>query len=79
MLCSSTGARTRSRAGRLSEHTVEEEWAIEGERVAFVQGSVTYCLPDGRSVSIPFLNLFRLRGEKIAEYRVYVDPTPLAG
>jgi limonene-1,2-epoxide hydrolase len=61
------------------EHTVEDEWAIDEERVAFVQGNVTYGLPNGRSVSIPFLNLFRLRDDKIAEYRVYVDPTPLAG
>lgn len=60
-------------------HTIENEWAVEGAGVAFVQGSVTYGLPDKRSVSLPFLNLFRLRDDKIAEYRIYVDPTPLAG
>ena len=60
---------------RLS-HRVEQTWSLDG--TAFVQGRVQYWLPGGREVSVPFLNLFRLSGSSIREYRVYIDPTPLA-
>ena len=51
-------------------------WGVPGE-LCFVQGEVTYRLADGRRRTLPFFNLFRLRGAEIAEYLVYTDPTPM--
>lgn len=44
-----------------------------------VEGRVTYGTHDGRSVTVPFANVFSMAGEAIRDYRIYVDPTPLAG
>ncbi len=57
-------------------HTISESWD-EGDTV-LCEGEVTYRLPDGRRVALPFLNAFRMRGDLIADYRIYADPTPLA-
>ncbi|HEX7344563.1 MAG TPA: nuclear transport factor 2 family protein [bacterium] len=43
----------------------------------FYQGEVSYTLQDNRQISLPFLNLFKMRGGKITEYLVYIDPSPL--
>ena len=59
------------------EHGIEESWQVDG--TAFVRGEVTYRLPGGKLVSLPFLNLLRLRGERFSEYHVFIDPTPLSG
>jgi ketosteroid isomerase-like protein len=45
----------------------------------FVQGEVTYVKHDGSALTLPFVNCFKIRGEKIHEYLIYVDPTPLSG
>jgi ketosteroid isomerase-like protein len=58
-------------------HTLHGTWDAGDAR--FCQGEVTYTMPDDREVTLPFLNMFRMDGEKIREYRVYVDPTPMAG
>jgi ketosteroid isomerase-like protein len=41
------------------------------------EGVVTYRRHDGSSISVPFANVFELRGEKIATYRIYIDNSPL--
>lgn len=46
--------------------------------VAVVEGEVTYRMRDGRSVTLPFANVFRLRGRLISDYRIYIDPSPLS-
>ena len=58
-------------------HAIEESWQVGG--TAFVRGEVTYRLPGGKVVSLPFLNLLRLQEERFSEYRVFIDPTPLSG
>ncbi len=58
-------------------HILLGTWVVGDTR--FCQGEVTYTMPDDRAVTLPFLNMFRMEGEMILEYRVYVDPTPLAG
>ncbi len=58
-------------------HDLHGTWELDDVR--FCQGTVTYTLGDDRSVSVPFLNKFSMEGEKIREYQVFVDPTPLAG
>ena len=58
-------------------HTLEGTWVHPD--AAFVQGQVHYTRHDGSTTSLPFLNCFKLRGDKIHEYLIYIDPTPLAG
>ena len=45
----------------------------------FLQGEVEYTRHDGSAVAVPFLNCFKMQGDKIREYLIYLDPTPLAG
>ena len=59
-------------------HSVTQVWEIENEtRTLFVEGDVTYTLPDESTVTVPFLNRFLIEGDLIAEYFVFADPTPL--
>ena len=32
---------------------------------------------DGREVTLPFVNVLALAGDRIADYRVYIDGAPL--
>ncbi len=41
------------------------------------QGIVTYTRHDGTEVTLPYLNVFFLNGEKIKEYLIYMDVNPL--
>ena len=36
-------------------------------------GEVTHTRHDGSVLSVPFANVFELRGDKIAAYRIYID------
>jgi ketosteroid isomerase-like protein len=46
--------------------------------MVFCRGEVSYVRHDGSKAGpFPFFNLFRMRGDKIAEYLIYVDITPL--
>jgi ketosteroid isomerase-like protein len=58
-------------------HTLEGTW-VHPDAV-FVQGLVHYTRHDGSTITLPFLNCFKMRGEKVREYLIYIDPTPLAG
>lgn len=57
-------------------HTLEGAW-VHPDAV-FVQGTVHYTRHDGATISLPFVDCFKMQGEKIREFLVYVDPTPLA-
>ena len=61
---------------RQLSHTIEGTWAHPD--AVFVQGTVHYTRHDGSTISLPFLNGFKMRGEKIREYLIYIDPTPMA-
>jgi ketosteroid isomerase-like protein len=41
------------------------------------EGEVTYIRHDGAEVTVPFANVFELRGTLIAVYRIYIDNSPL--
>jgi ketosteroid isomerase-like protein len=58
-----------------SSHTLVRTW-VDGDEVA-VQGLVDYTRKDGRVVRVPFVNVFRMRGDKIAEYLIHIDNSPL--
>jgi ketosteroid isomerase-like protein len=42
-----------------------------------MDGTVTYLRHDGRELTLPFANVFVMRGEAIAEYLIFVDVAPL--
>jgi len=52
-------------------HRLEHFWEQDG-RLA-IEGVVTYGLKDGRRVSVPFVDVFQMRGGKIEQYLVYID------
>ena len=48
----------------------------EGDTL-FLEGEVTYTRHDGSQIAIPFVDVFEYEGELIAEYRIYIDISPL--
>jgi ketosteroid isomerase-like protein len=60
---------------RSSRHQLLECWAAN--ELAGCEGRVTYTRHDGSEQSFPFANIFKLRGEKILAYHIYIDISPL--
>jgi ketosteroid isomerase-like protein len=60
-----------------SRHRLGRTW--NGAASAVCEGEVTYTRRDGSVLSVPFANVFELRGDKIAAYRIYVDNSSLFG
>jgi hypothetical protein len=61
---------------RFCEHRLLHAWEERGSAVC--QGEVAYVRLDGKSVVLPFCNVFGLRDDgKIYRYEIYIDPTPL--
>lgn len=58
-------------------HRVSARW--EDGDALICEGEVTYTLPTGREVTVPFVNVFGMQNDKIKDYKIYIDPTPLAG
>ena len=59
-------------------HEVLDLWhAVEDFDAWVVRLSVTYRLLDGKSVTLPCCNVFRMRGDLIRDYRVYMDIGPV--
>jgi ketosteroid isomerase-like protein len=56
-------------------HQLLRTWS--GTAAIACEGVVTYTRHDGSAVSVPFANVFELRGAKIAAYRIYIDNSPL--
>ena len=48
----------------------------DGDAVA-CEGEVTYTRHDGSMITLPFANVFRVDGDLISRYRVYIDIGPL--
>ncbi|MGD8440207.1 MAG: nuclear transport factor 2 family protein [Holophagae bacterium] len=58
-------------------HRVDASWEVDG--TAITEGVVTYTTSDGRRTAVPFCNVLHMADDgRIREYRVYIDPTPLA-
>jgi ketosteroid isomerase-like protein len=62
---------------RSLSHRLFEVWS-PGPDLVICRGEATYQRLDGRSVVLPFCNVFLMRGDEIARYEIYLDPTPLA-
>jgi hypothetical protein len=56
-------------------HKNLESWELEGIR--FVNGNVTYTRHDNSTLSVDFSNTFRLSGNKIKDYRIFIDNSEL--
>jgi len=58
-----------------SQHQLLNTW--QGKESAVCEGEVTYTRLDGSVVAYPFANTFKLRGDKIVAYRIYIDISSL--
>jgi hypothetical protein len=58
-----------------SRHRLLGTW--NGAASTVCEGEVTYTRHDGSVISFPFVNVFELRGKKIAVYRIYIDNSSL--
>jgi ketosteroid isomerase-like protein len=58
-----------------SRHRPLRTW--NGAGTAVCEGEVTYTRHDSSVLSVPFANVFELRGDKIAAYRIYIDNSSL--
>ena len=57
-------------------HTIRGTWTHPD--TVFVEGDVHYTRQDGSRVTLPFLNRFKMQADKVQDYSIYIDPTPLA-
>lgn len=56
-------------------HSVLESWQAGDALVC--RGEVTYTRHDGSTLSVPFANIFKLAGERVRDYLIYVDASAL--
>jgi ketosteroid isomerase-like protein len=62
---------------RAVRHEIHDIWpAANDPDVLIATLTAHYTRTDGRRVSLPCCNVFRMRGGLIAEYRVYMDISP---
>ena len=57
------------------KHRLTASWS-RAETFA-CEGDVTYTRHDGSKVTLPFADVFDLRGKMISGYRIYIDIAPL--
>jgi len=56
-------------------HRVLDVW--EQDDVVICAGEVTYTRLNGSELTLPFVDILRMRGVLIADYRIYMDISPL--
>jgi len=56
-------------------HRILDIWD-QGDTV-ICEGEVTYTLHDGRELTLPFANIFRMEEGLVADYRIFADVSPL--
>jgi ketosteroid isomerase-like protein len=56
-------------------HRLIRTW--DGPAWVACEGEVTYLRHDGSTVTVPFADVFELRGALISVYRIYIDNSPL--
>jgi len=56
-------------------HDQIEIWEMEG--VNLMNGRVTYTRHDGSELTVFFSNTFKMKGDKIGEYLIFVDTSEL--
>jgi hypothetical protein len=58
-----------------SQHAIRNVWSVPDNVIC--QGQVTYTRHDHSQLTLPFANVFGMRGKLIHDYRIYIDATPL--
>jgi hypothetical protein len=56
-------------------HTIFDAWVV-ADRI-FVELEVTYEFKDGRRFTLPAFVLFKMEGDLIKDYLIYIDRTPM--
>ena len=56
-------------------HELRDRWTV-GD-VTICTGKVSYTRRDGRSLQVPFANVLKRRGGRIADYQVFIDNSAL--
>jgi hypothetical protein len=56
-------------------HALLDTWQQSGAVIC--RGQVTYTRLDDKQVTVPFVNILLMEGEKARDYRIYVDVGPL--
>ena len=56
-------------------HDVLNVWEHPG--VVVTELKVTYTRKDGRKVAVPCVNVFGMQGDKIKEYKIFIDISPV--
>jgi ketosteroid isomerase-like protein len=57
------------------KHDLADVWGVDDNIISRM--TVTYTRKDGRKMSFPAVTIWRVEGKQIADYRIYVDNTPL--
>jgi ketosteroid isomerase-like protein len=58
-------------------HEIVEQF--ESGDAVIAESNVTYTKKDGDQVTVPVVTIYRGSGEKISDYRVFIDLAPLFG
>lgn len=59
-----------------TRHVLHE--TLESGDTRVCRGEVTYVMQDGREIPTPFCNVFHMDGDRIRDYLIHLDPSPLA-
>jgi ketosteroid isomerase-like protein len=73
-------AQSRQVTSRLKgvRHEIHDIWQVgENADVVIARMTVHYSRLDGSIVSLPCCNIFRMRSDLVADYRIYMDVNPV--
>lgn len=56
-------------------HNCVNLWVVSDN--VLYEGEVTYTRHDGSTLTLPFVNKFKIANDKIKDYFIYIDITPL--
>ena len=56
-------------------HKIINRWEFDDSLI--LQGEVTYTKKDNSKITLPFVNIFKMKEDKIGDYLVYIDIGPL--
>jgi uncharacterized protein (TIGR02246 family) len=64
----------------IARHEIHEIWqAAEDADVQIAHITIHFSKLDGNVVSLPSVSVFRMSGDLIADYRMYMDASPVTG
>jgi hypothetical protein len=59
-----------------SKHEILKTWVDDNGDIVW-QGRVTYTRLDDKVVPVEFVNVFNMEGDKVKDYLIYIDNSPL--